>query len=162
MGFMYSYKCLEKICNEIYGCINGVYAYIDDMKNKPDGASVVPCWNDDLKQLKHYNWIRNQISHNPDCDEFNMSDYEDEKWLIDFRKRILSGEDPITLYRKAKEQTKNLGVRNTYTPKMVVYNNYDENSHINNPSSKSSRSFLIVGIAVVILVLSLIYYFLYS
>ena len=103
MGFMNEYKRLEKLCRDIYGDEKPVKAYIMRMEDKPDGVRWVTGWNADLKQLKHYLWVRNQISHNPDCTEENMCDYEDEQWITDFYNRIMAQTDPLTLYRKARQ-----------------------------------------------------------
>ena len=69
MEFMNAYKRLEKLCSDMYGTVHGISAYIDDMVNCPCGARIVPNWAHDLKQLKHYRWVRNQIVHEPDCTE---------------------------------------------------------------------------------------------
>ena len=67
MGFINSYKRLEKLCNEIYDSNHGVSAYIDDMARLASASFYVFNWNDDLKQLKHYRWIRNQIARKKIC-----------------------------------------------------------------------------------------------
>jgi hypothetical protein len=54
-----------------------------------------------LKNLKHYRWVRNQISHEPECTEQNMCDPEDELWLKEFYDRIMNQTDPLALYRQA-------------------------------------------------------------
>ena len=100
MSFIDSYKRLEKLCSEIYG--NGVKSYIEEMSNNPMGSRCVTGWDEDLKKLKHYKWVRNQISHDPDCTEDNMCEFDDAEWLDYFRSRIMSGSDPLTLYRKAR------------------------------------------------------------
>ena len=105
MGFMSSYKHLEKLCGEVMNDERKVSAYIDEMVNTPQGAGRVAGWNEDLKRLKHYRWVRNQIVHEPDCTEENMCDPEDARWLEDFYDRIMDREDPLALYRKATQRT---------------------------------------------------------
>ncbi len=102
MGFIHSYKRLEKLCNEIYGNNRGVSAYIDEMVRLTSASRYIFSWDSDLKQLKHYRWIRNQIAHEPNCTEENMCKYGDAEWLDGFHLRIMSGNDPLTLYRKAQ------------------------------------------------------------
>ena len=63
MSFIESYKHLDKICGEVLNDDRRISAYIDEMKNTPRGSYLVRGWDDDLKQLKHYRWIRNQIAH---------------------------------------------------------------------------------------------------
>ena len=101
MEFINSYKRLEKLCNEIYDSNHGISAYIDDMARLTSASFYVFNWNDDLKQLKHYRWIRNQIAHDPNCTEENMCEYGDAKWIDDFYDRIMNQSDPLAMYRKA-------------------------------------------------------------
>ena len=100
MEFMQSYKHLEKLCGEIYGP-DRIKAYIAHMEACPQGARYVSSWQADLRQLRHYQWMRNQIAHNVCCTEENMCSQEDLQWLDDFYMRILSGQDPLTQYRRA-------------------------------------------------------------
>ena len=105
MGFMEAYKRLERLCRDSLQDDRGVSAYIDEMLNTPRGATVVDTWNADLKQLKHYRHLRNQIAHDPAYTE-DMCSAADEKWLKAFYKRIVEGKDPLTLYRKAGKAAK--------------------------------------------------------
>lgn len=106
-NFLDSYKHLEKLCNEILNNIfsisgkSGVSSYIDEMENITQGSRFVNSWDRDLKQLKHYRWVRNQITHEPDCTEQDVCKPGDIKWLDDFYSRIINQTDPISLYRKA-------------------------------------------------------------
>lgn len=104
MGFIDSYKRLEKLCSEVCGVNRGVTAYIDEMINNAFASYSVKGWDDDLRQLKHYRWVRNQIAHDPDCSEENMCEPDDIKWLDDFRQRIMNQTDPLAMYRKATQQ----------------------------------------------------------
>ncbi len=101
MGFIDSYKHLEKICGEIFDDDRRVSAYIDEMINTTNGSNYVKSWDDDLKKLKHYRWMRNKIVHDPDYTEQNMCEPEDELWLDDFYSRILNQTDPLSQYYKA-------------------------------------------------------------
>ena len=123
MGFINSYKQLEKLCNEIYGDNRGISSYIDDMSKLTSASRYVSSWEDDLKQLKHYRWVRNRIVHEPNCTEENMCEYGDSQWLDNFHSRIMSGNDPLALYRKARnfqvtqkaKQTKSAEAEYLYT-----------------------------------------------
>lgn len=106
MGFLDSYKSLEKLCSEIYRNNHGISSYIDEMINTPVGINYVKGWNDDLRLLKHYRWVRNKIVHEPDCNEENMCESDDAIWLDNFYSRIISTDDPLALYRKIKNQSK--------------------------------------------------------
>lgn len=51
MGFIDSYKHLEKLCGEILNDDRRVSAYIDEMINTPISSFYVGTWDDDLKNL---------------------------------------------------------------------------------------------------------------
>ena len=94
MSFIDSYKRLEKLCSEIYNNNHGITSYIDEMVRNPIGSRFVPGWDEDLKQLKHYRWVRNQIVHEPNCTEENMCEYGDAQWLENFCSRIMAAKAP--------------------------------------------------------------------
>ena len=94
---MNAYKRLEKLCSDMYGTAHGISAYIEDMVNCSQGARIVPGWEHDLKQLKHYRWVRNKIVHEPDCTEEKMCVPADTRWLDTFYDRIMHRRDPLTV-----------------------------------------------------------------
>lgn len=51
IGFIESYKQLEKLCGDILNDDRRVSAYIDEMMNTPDGSYLVKGWKYDLKRL---------------------------------------------------------------------------------------------------------------
>ena len=101
MSFMSSYKQLEKLCGKVLNQALPITAYIEEMEKTPRGTYLVPHWNEDLKKLKHYRWVRNKIAHDPNCDEANMCHTDDALWLDQFYNRIMNQTDPLALYRKA-------------------------------------------------------------
>ncbi len=119
MGFIDSYKRLEKLCGEVLNDDRRISAYIDEMVNNPRGSYYVRTWDDDLKKLKHYRWVRNKITHEPGYNEDNMCEPSDTWWLDDFYLRIMNQNDPLTLYYKA--------TRNTYN----TYSSYHQTKSIN-------------------------------
>lgn len=154
MGFMNSFKRLEKTCNEMYNDIHSVKLYISEMESHPDGARYVYNWANDLRRLKHYNWVRNQISHEPDRTEENMCDSNDAKWVDNFHARILSQDDPLYLYRKAKANKKpnannskviNKSPQNTYSK--------SKNNDNNTLSQKVTALILIILILIVLAIM---------
>ena len=116
MGFMDEYKHLEKICGDMLGDSRRVSAYIDEMKQLPDGVRRVPGWEADLKRLEQYRGIRNRIVHEPGYTEENMCEPEDVVWLENFYDRILHQQDPLALYRRAVQPKKVQRVRTVTTP----------------------------------------------
>ena len=104
MGFLESYKRLERLCRDVMDDDRRVSAYIDEMVRLSDGSRWVSGWDRDLKQLKHYRWVRNQIVHDPDCSEENMCGPEDVRWIEDFHARIMNQTDPLALYRRVTQE----------------------------------------------------------
>ena len=103
MEFMNAYKHLEKLCGDLLNDERRISAYIDEMAKISDGTSKVYNWDNDLKKLKHYRWIRNQIVHEPDCQEENMCHPDDVAWLNNFYSRIMNQTDPLALYLKSSK-----------------------------------------------------------
>lgn len=121
MGFIDSYKHLEKLCGEVLSDDRRVSAYIDEMLNTPGGSCLVTGWDEDLKQLKHYRWVRNQIAHEPGCSEENMCEPNDTLWLDNFYSRIMEQTDPLTLYARATRPRPVQKLKQTYTPQPITY-----------------------------------------
>jgi hypothetical protein len=147
MGFINSYKQLEKLCNEIYGDNHGISSYIDDMSKLSSASRYVSSWNDDLKQLKHYRWVRNQIVHNPNCTEENMCECGDSLWLDNFHSRIMSGNDPLALYRKSLKSQLTHKPNQTKSAEYL----YDERKQY---TSKLARYLILLIVTVIALILT--------
>ena len=147
MSFIESYKHLDKICGEMFETQYGVSAYIEEMLNNPHGSFLVRGWENDLKQLKHYRWIRNQIVHEPDCYEQNMCESGDDEWLDDFYERIINQTDPLTLYAKATapKPTK----KTMQTPK-IDHETYAYSQQVTNPKKSSKTAISLIAVLVVI------------
>lgn len=103
MAFMEAYKRLDILCADIMNNGRGISSYIEEMSRIPGNAWRIPGWDFDLKQLKHCRWIRNQIAHDPNCNEQNLSTEAEVRWLEKFHRRILEQQDPLTIYRKATQ-----------------------------------------------------------
>ena len=101
MGFIDSYKHLEKLCGDMLQTQHGVSAYIAEMESTPNGSYRVQGWGEDLKCLKHYRLVRNQIVHDPNSSEENMCDLSDAQWIDNFCDRIMKQGDPLAMYQKA-------------------------------------------------------------
>ena len=146
MGFIESYKQLEKLCGDLLDDDRRLSAYIDEMIKTPSGAFYVNGWNDDLKKLKHYRWVRNRIVHEPNCTEQNMCEIGDTMWLDNFYSRILNQTDPLALYYHATVTTQT-NTNNTQT------NTYPKQS----TNNKLSRRVIIL-----IIFLSILYIIIYN
>ena len=148
MGFIDSYKHLEKLCGEILNDDRRLSAYIDEMTNTYRGSFYVRNWDNDLKTLKHYRWIRNQISHEPDCNESNMCSYEDEMWLNEFYLRIMNQTDPLSEYRQAVQHAASKNTRNLQNDSVQK-----ELEYINNNQKRNYFGLVAVGIILFIFII---------
>lgn len=120
--FMSSYKHLEKLCGDILQDDRRISAYIDEMTKIASGSSAVHGWNEDLKKLKHYRWVRNQIVHDPDYEEEDLCGPNDVLWLENFYSRIRNPDRPLALYYHL---TKKGGEDNRKKQESVRTNTYD-------------------------------------
>lgn len=141
MGFIDSYKRLEKLCGDVLGDERRVSAYIDEMLNAPRGAYLVTGWNEDLKTLKHYRWVRNRIVHDPGCTEENMCEPGDALWLDNFCSRIMDQTDPLALYHKATRPCP--AQKPKTTPANYTYSQQRPRSKKSNNQSADFMTFLI-------------------
>ena len=159
MSFIESYKHLDKICGEVLNDDRRISAYIDEMKNTPRGSYLIRGWDDDLKQLKHYRWIRNQIAHEPNCTEENMCEYGDAQWIDDFYDRIMNQSDPLAMYRKATRPQPVAKSAQNHEPAQLQYTYSKQPSQPKHKSKKVVRwiVFLII-VAIVLLYLVLNYF----
>lgn len=153
MSFIDSYKRLEKLCSEIYNDNHGVSSYIDEMINTPIGARHIPGWDEDLKQLKHYRWVRNQIVHDPGCTEENMCEYGDTQWLDNFRSRVMAANDPLALYRKARNPQPTQRPRQTNTSESRTHT-YPQRTSA--PQRSAGCLTYVIGVLVVVAAVTLI------
>ena len=151
MGFTESYKHLEKLCGEIMNDDRRVSAYIDEMINTPRGSYFVKGWDSDLKQLKHYRWVRNQIAHEPDHTEQNMCKPGDAEWLDNFYSRIMNQTDPLTLYAKATAPKPTVKITQAPETKAKTYFHPQQTTN-SKKSSKKAIGFIIFAAAIALAV----------
>lgn len=156
MGFIDAYKRLEKLCGDILNNDRCLSAYIDEMRNTTQGSYLVRGWDEDLKQLKHYRWIRNQIVHEPDCDEENMCSEDDTQWIENFYSRIMNQTDPLALYCQATQPKRTPDRKIDGLYHQEIYNSYHQESRNNyyqkeqKPSGCGMALLIVVIIAVVV------------
>lgn len=103
--FIKVFNSLDKILKQKYsrefvaGQL-GVTYYIKDMKSNSAASRLVPEWYDDLGRLKELRGKRNALFHGDYGLDAEIFDENDIKYLLDFKSRVLSGNDPLAkLYR---------------------------------------------------------------
>ncbi len=128
------------------------------MVSTPHGSYIVEDWDDDLRKLKHYRWIRNKIVHDFNCSEQNMCESGDDIWIDNFYLRIINQTDPLSLYRKA---TCNRYLENS-KPKYKNHK-YSQQIYETDEPDEIDKSFeplvWLAGILIIVLVFMLSFYF---
>ena len=138
--FFEEYKRLAKLCSEMYSCQNGVSEYISQMEIESyRGQYSISSWDSDYKMLKHVRWIRNQIAH--DAGAYQISEPNDLIFVKNFYKRILSGNDPLTLLMKSTEVKSNIVVQ---TKKIEINQIADPIKYHKTTSTENNYSGLII------------------
>lgn len=109
MEFLQPYNDLDKLCCKIFNVkTGGITAYINEMEEKNfKGSLVVESWSHDLKKLKHYRYMRNNLVHERNAYDFDRFLSEDIDWIKNFRDMILNTNDDLSLLRKYEEQSTN-------------------------------------------------------
>lgn len=158
MGFMDEYKHLEKICGDMLGDSRKVSAYIDEMKQLPDGVHWVPGWEEDLRRLKQYRGIRNKIAHEPGYTEENMCEPEDVLWLENFYDRILHQEDPLALYRRAVRRKKVQSTGTVNTPSAAFQERKPEGFRLHRKKAAPPARLIAVLVVVLLLAIAFLLY----
>lgn len=114
MSFYKEYKRLDDLCRVEFNWDAGISAYIDKMKELPNGDRFVPDWKKDYKLLVHYKKIATQIIEENAWEEAVCKE-GDEDWIKGFAKRIEDQNDPLSLlvvkYRELREQTRVLELK---------------------------------------------------
>lgn len=95
---------MDNLCKDIFDAEKGVSTYIINMEEYTDGNVLVPYWYKDLKRLKRYWHIRNLIAHETNVYEEDYCTLEDGNWILDFYQKILTGQDPLSIYQNALKQ----------------------------------------------------------
>lgn len=101
--FQEEYKRLDRLCKDYLASAEGVSEYIRQMESTSIHDRCYVCsWENDYKQLKHVRWIRNQFAHEVGTLNSNICTEADLIWVINFHNRIIDGNDPFTIIRKAQ------------------------------------------------------------
>ncbi|MCF0111906.1 MAG: hypothetical protein HUJ58_08385, partial [Erysipelotrichaceae bacterium] len=101
MSFLEEYRNLEMLCNQLYESDNGINDYIKNMKQCKKAKKLIPDWIDDLEALEDYRDIGKKVIKKKGVNEEKYADEEDIEWVVSFTKRILTKNDPISVYEKA-------------------------------------------------------------
>lgn len=103
LDFLEEYKSLDNLCKDYLSSAEGVSEYIRRMDAAPwSDRRYVFTFENDYKQLKHVRHIRNQLAHEIGVINSDICTEDDLEWVRSFHERIIAGDDPFTVIRKAK------------------------------------------------------------
>lgn len=105
--FMEIYKRIDAFCRDTYRADKGVTSYIDEMSRIGGATWGVQGWNDTLNKLKNYRHIRNAYTHDVGTSYTDICTQEDVEWLQSFYDKLMSAQDPISLYTLKKQASSN-------------------------------------------------------
>ena len=112
--FMEIYKRIDSFIREAYHTDKGVTSYIDEMSRIAGATWGVLGWNATLEKLKDYRHIRNSYTHDVGTSYSDICSYEDIEWLKGFYEKLMTAQDPMSLYLKQKQEASKKVTR-TYT-----------------------------------------------
>ena len=105
--FMEIYKRIDAFCRDAYQVEKGLTTYIDKMKEISDGSRYVSGWDLTLRRLIDYRHIRNNYAHEVGSTAMDICEEADIEWLKKFYKSLMDAQDPLAVYRKAKQPVQN-------------------------------------------------------
>ena len=160
IDFLEEYKSVDKFIKDAYESAEGVTEYIRSMEesyNEGSNSLDSKKWDDDFRRLKIIRHIRNQLAHEASIDS-DVCDEFDYDWLCDFRKRLLSGDDPLALLRKAKSSRQKAS-QNQVSQEQHASANSKKNYHIHfqyDPPVPEEKENKVPGIVWIILIIVII------
>lgn len=103
LKFLELYKSTDRFIKDAYQSTEGFTEYVRQMESEErEGKRRVSGWADDLKQIKHLRWIRNQLAHEVDYDS-DICKQKDYELLTSFQYRLHNADDPLSLLQKSIE-----------------------------------------------------------
>ena len=148
--FFDEYTKLDNLCRQMFNSEKGVTSYIEAMESTPAAKSRnVPEWGSDLKMLKQYRHIRNELAHSTGAFHRDICFSYDITWIKMFYNRITKQKDPLgilfSISQKKAGSKKNTSVKKHVTVKGK-----------NRKKSKKDIDMKAVGIGFVLIMIAII------
>ena len=148
--FMEIYKRIDSFIREAYHSDKGVTTYIDEMNSKAGASWSILGWNETLENLKNYRHIRNSYTHDVGTSYSDICSYEDIEWLKGFYNKLMTAQDPMSLYLKQKQEASKKVTR-TNVRQHEDNTIFDQEDSMYNDSSKKIWGRLLIVLLVVII-----------
>lgn len=99
--FFDEYTKLDDLCRQMFNSSKGITQYIESMESTAYKKRCnIPDWESDLKMLKQYRHIRNNLAHTPGEFHRDICVQYDITWIQMFYDRIVKRKDPLALLFK--------------------------------------------------------------
>ena len=142
-AFFDEYMKLDDLCRQMFNSSKGITQYIEAMESTSAAKSRnIPDWESDLKMLKQYRHIRNNLAHTPGEFHRDICVQYDVTWIQLFYERIEKRKDPLALLFKQSN------VHNTVKKPVVVTKKKKRRKKKKSVLSEDMRTLLLIGVAV--------------
>ena len=111
--FMETYKEIDKHCRDMFVDEKGLGRYIEEMKNIPDIGKYYHKAKSALSRLSEYRRIRNSLVYDVGTSYSDMVEQSDITWLVSFKNSLQNCTDPLSAYRRNKENRASKNAKNT-------------------------------------------------
>lgn len=146
-AFFDEYTKLDNLCRQMFNSSKGVTQYIESMESTSYKKRCnIPDWDSDLKMLKQYRHIRNNLAHTPGEFHRDICVQYDITWIQMFYERITKRKDPLALLFKQSN------IHNG-NKKPIVISKKKRRKKKNNVLTDNMRTFLLIGIAIIAIVI---------
>lgn len=146
-AFFDEYTKLDNLCRQMFNSSKGVTQYIESMESTSYKKRCnIPDWDSDLKMLKQYRHIRNNLAHTPGEFHRDICVQYDITWIQLFYERITKRKDPLALLFKQSN------IHNG-NKKPIVISKKKRRKKKNSILSDNMRTLLLVGIAIIAIVI---------
>ena len=134
--FFDEYKNLDNICRDIYGRSAdnklGVTLYLEDMdKNYSIGYFRIHNWEYDYRKLKKIRNLRNELAHSSHSFNLQLCTQDDVYYIKNFKQKILTQSDPISLLHKSNKVSTQHFVENNTDETLLPSRTYSSPYHQN-------------------------------
>lgn len=147
-AFFDEYTKLDDLCRQMFNSSKGVTQYIESMESTPHKKrNNIPDWDSDLKMLKQYRHIRNNLAHTPGEFHRDICVQYDITWIQMFYEQILKRKDPLALLFKQSN------IHNTAKKPIVITQKKKRRKKKKSVLSEDMRTLLLIGIAILAIII---------
>lgn len=147
-AFFDEYTKLDDLCRQMFNSSKGITQYIESMESTSAAKTRnISDWDSDLKMLKQYRHIRNNLAHTPGEFHRDICVQYDVTWIQMFYDRIVKRKDPLALLFKQSN------IHNTAKKPIVITQKKKRRKKKKSVLSEDMRTLLLIGIAILAIII---------